>query len=321
MSNRLCPNPGSIWKWGLWLALCAWLCWLFRDRWQDLASGVFLPSGPFWGLVLAMVLMPLNWGLETWKFRILLGPEARLPPGRLVRSVLAGVAMSMTLPNRLGESLGRLAVFPVWLRGAALSASVTGSMLQMAWILAGGLLAVGWSGGGRPALMSLVFPAASWWWPAALLGGAILAALFIAPLREVLCSSWRHFKKSLGIARVTGAALVGLCRYGTFILQYVCLLRYAGADGEGADLLVFAALVFFIQSVLPLPPAVGWVGRLQLAVLMSGWAGIQPGQAVLASLLLWTLNLFLPALPGTAFVMKNYPETALSDVEILPDRA
>lgn len=314
------PGLGRLLRWGLWLSLTGWLCWMFRDRWQDVLSTTALPTGPLWALALAIVLMPLNWGLEMWKFRILLGPEVRPPLSHLLRSVLGGITLSMTLPNRLGESIGRLAVLPAAWRGAGLSASLTGSLLQMIWILAGGMMAIAWGEGTAWARILESLPAFSWWLPVVTLALALSAVLAIRPLRGILLSSWAHFKKSLGFERVTAAALTGLLRYGTFILQYLILLRFAGAASRLEDGIFFAALVFFCQSVLPLPPAIGWVGRLQLAVLVSGWAGIHAGQAMFASLLLWMINLFLPGILGAAMLWRSKPETALSDAQILPDR-
>ena len=59
-------------------------------------------------LITAVLLVPLNWGLETQKWRELMHRIEAIPFGLAYKAVLAGVAFSVITPNRIGEYGGRI---------------------------------------------------------------------------------------------------------------------------------------------------------------------------------------------------------------------
>jgi len=293
------------------------MCYGLWDRWEAVGWPDAIRAESWWLLLVGLLLMPINWGLETWKYRILLGEGVTADLRQLWRGVLSGVALSMTLPNRMGELGGRLICLPTAERAAGLSASLTGSALQLCWISGGGLAVL--LAGKLPvtALRAGLPDSASRILPFLLLAMVLIMIRFFPAVRGLLAGAWEHFRKYLAFARVTKAAAAGLLRYGVFVLQYVCLLRFYGVDAPTVELMNFAALVFFLQSVLPLPPAIGWLGRLQLALLVGGWMEIGASQAVFASLTLWTINLFLPGLMGVVLLIQSHHPKPLTHVQVL----
>jgi hypothetical protein len=261
-------------------------------------------SSIWWYLVPAAMLMPLNWGLESLKFKVLLRTEAAGGLRRLTRVVLGGIASSLLLPNRIGETAGRALCLPASLRANSVSASLLGSAFQMIWTLLLGacvLLGLEWS--------SLNWDHRIWMGtPFWLLAVAIflLALWTLVPthIRPFMQEVWMHVKATLRFKVATLGMLLGLLRYGVYVLQFALLLRFAGAEGTLQSLMALASVVFLFQSVLPLPPALGWVGRLQLAILAGTFWEMGVAVAVTASLLLWFINLFLPGLAGAWYLSR-----------------
>jgi hypothetical protein len=293
------------------------MLYVFRDRWGTVDWPDTIRLESWWLLLFGLLLMPLNWGLETWKYRILLGEGVTADFRQLWRGVLSGVALSMTLPNRMGELGGRLICLPAAERAAGLSASLSGSALQLFWIGGGGLAVLITGKLPLAALRAGLPDSAYRFLPFLLLVIVLIMIRFLPAIRGLLAGAWTHFRKNLAFARVTKAAAAGLLRYGVFVLQYALLLRFCGAGVPAGELMYFAVLVFFFQTVLPLPPALGWFGRLQLALLVSGLTGIGASQAVGASLCLWTINLFLPGLVGAFFLFQNQREKTTRHEQVL----
>ncbi len=293
---------------GLFLILTTGFVMVVRERldadiWPLNMEGWSL-SWP--SLVLALLLVPVNWGLEMKKFHVLLGEPGTIPRKRTCQSVLAGITVSMFLPNRMGEFAGRMLFFPVGQRPGVVSATITGSFLQTIWITLIGLSVVLFS-----RQLAMVWELVHWNWPMMLICISIpLIGLILVRYNAILNRFFKqaieHFRNILGIAAVTTAGGWALLRYATYSYQFVLLLYFVGEDQPIAQLFIFAFTIFFLQTVLPLPPALGWMARIQFAVLLGGIMMIDPVQAAAATLLLWFMNLLIPGMiGGTILFSKN----------------
>ncbi|RYY96353.1 MAG: hypothetical protein EOO11_13665, partial [Chitinophagaceae bacterium] len=96
--------------------LFAWLLYSIRGQvlrqphlaasWREV-TGAF-GSGRAAYLVAIVGLMGVNWGLEAAKWRLLVAPVQPVGFWNALRAVLSGVSFSVTMPNRIGEYLGRM---------------------------------------------------------------------------------------------------------------------------------------------------------------------------------------------------------------------
>ena len=83
--------------------------------------------------------MPVNWGLETEKWRRLLRPELVLSFRRARAGIFTGISVSLFTPNRIGEYGGRLLLIPAAKSWLGLAATLIGNMAQWVVLLLGGL--------------------------------------------------------------------------------------------------------------------------------------------------------------------------------------
>src|SRR5262249_6990083 len=67
-----------------------------------------LQGSESWKCWAVAVMMLLNWGLEACKWRLLLWPLEKISFGRSFKAILAGVALALNTPNRIGEYGGRV---------------------------------------------------------------------------------------------------------------------------------------------------------------------------------------------------------------------
>jgi len=63
-------------------------------------------------LVLGLLLIAVNWGLEAWKWMISVRTFYPVKFLQAFKAVLSGVSFSVTMPNRVGEYLGRIVYLP-----------------------------------------------------------------------------------------------------------------------------------------------------------------------------------------------------------------
>lgn len=123
-----------------------------------------------------------------------------------------------------------------------------------------------------------------------------------------------HFRNILGNGAVTSAWAWALLRYVTYCSQFALLLYFVGLVSPIGDAYVFIISFFFLQTILSLPPALGWLARIQVAVIQGGVFTIYPILAIAGSLILWLLNLVLPSLPGGFFLLDQNLYKHLKDV-------
>lgn len=257
-------------------------------------------------MLAAVALMPLNWLTEAFKWRLLIAHLQTLNIWQSIKSVLAGLAVSMLTPNRVGDFAGRIALLKPENRTAGAMSAFVGGYAQMLAIAVLGVMAFGF----RPALPDFLAVAAGHHaltmsvllvFVAVLSGFYFAAKLMAARFRF---SRWPWLERFIGAAGLHSnnqlAAAFGLsaCRSLIFMLQLWLMLAAAGVHLEVAEAFCSIALMYCFVSVVPTFALVEWGVRGSIALLFI--AG-QPTQIVTATTVLWIVNVAVPAAVG-AFV-------------------
>ena len=100
-------------------------------------------------LIGILLLMPINWLLETWKWQRLVRGVEGISFGRSIKAVMAGVTVGTLTPNRAGEFAGRILFVSPENRAKASYLTIFGDTGQFcATVIFGiaGLLMIGTSG-------------------------------------------------------------------------------------------------------------------------------------------------------------------------------
>jgi len=100
-----------------------------------------------------------------------------------------------------------------------------------------------------------------------------------------------------------GSILLSLSAASMFtsLFQFVLFIRAAGADIPVFSGMLAALLTFFLKGAIPISVGSLGVGEWA-AVFCLGGLGVMPSVAVASSLLLFTLNVFIPSLIGLPFI-------------------
>lgn len=326
--EQLLRHPG----WGPWLKLALFAALaaalvhqvIHRQDWTEAWHAMQQSGAPGrWPLVLVVLLLvPLNWGLEAEKWRRLVSPLERLRFGQAFAATLSGITLGLFTPNRIGEYGGRIWYLSPGRRMAAVPLSLMGSWAQL---LVTGILGalcgvlfyyrftrdLAWPSIHQPlawllaiGLLSLLALGAYLWFPR-----------WIPHLRH--WTLWKRLPKSfrppLGLLEMLSPALLGQAfalsgaRYVVFAAQYLILLRVFDLPlGMGQGFVALGTL-FLMQSILPSLSAFEWLKRGKLALLVFGVFIPESAHAELsilaASTGLWAINLVLPALLGYGLLL------------------
>ena len=266
-------------------------------------------------LLAAIALMPLNWLLETHKWQILTSHLQHLNVGTSLKSVLAGLAVSMLTPNRVGDFAGRIAWLKPENRTAGTMSAFMGSCAQMIAIALLGTLAFCF----QPVLPDFLGLFARNFTTTAVvlvvLAMTVCGIYFFIGvaaarfrfgrwpwLERFVQAAGQHTKQQLFTALV-----LSICRTVVFIFQLYLMLKSMGVDLSAADAFRSIALMYCFVSVVPTFALAEWGVRGSMALLFIAPLGGLPTQIVAATVILWLINVASPAAIGA--VLFVLPET------------
>jgi hypothetical protein len=263
-------------------------------------------------VLLAAVLLPVNWGVEAAKWQFLSKKIEKISFLKAYRAVMVGLTLGFVTPNRVGDYAGRILTMHQDNRSDAIGAILLGRLCQLyATVLVG-------SGAIAYFVFKFYVPLAS---PEGLsvgigllfMNGWALALLFsvrgaIQFLERIpVVKRWVHFFAVVG--QYSGAELrkvlwISGIRYLVFLVQFALLLWAFGVRLSPEEYVWGVAGTFLLKSVVPSINALADIGMRELSAMhFFGMMGQDPLLVLGASLSLWALNIALPSLLGLIFVL------------------
>jgi len=261
-----------------------------------------------WMMVLAIALMPGSWILEAKKWKLLMRPALKMSFRRALGAVLGGLSLSLFTPNRIGEYGGRILFVPAKYNWRAVIATLVGSFAQNLANVAFGLIA-----GIAFLVYSDVIPHAmrtGLGVLTVLILGIGVIVYFKIPILSIwvekfkppswLRKPWRALKYLQQITTRDLSIALGfsLAKYVVFSTQFVLLLLYFGVEIPVFWIFCGVAVMYLMQTSVPLPPFVDVVARSELAVLLWASFNVNELSVLAASFFIWVINLLIPAFFG-----------------------
>ena len=290
-------------------------------------------------LVLAVALLPFNYFLETYKWRLLINPfYPNITFLTCLKAVLVGTGLGLFTPNRVGEYVGRLGALSPKHRYEAATATLINRLTQLIATLFFGFLGLLYTAyfvyfnasaqniynydlnirltalASLILLIVLIFFAViltrkynfSWINLIRLIKKKRYLHLFLRYLPFII----RIIRGGLRIRRkvILTSILLALIRYSIFSTQYVLLLMAFGVTLFPALCYALVAVIFLLKSFIP-SMALAELGiREALAIYVFSFVNVPFLPVVQATFALYIVNLFMPALVGTIIMpqwMKN----------------
>ena len=272
-------------------------------------------SGNLHWLVIAIVLMPINWAFETLKWNTLVRNFEHLSFFKAYRGILSGITFSLFTPNRVGEYGGRILIVQSENNWKAVIATLVGSFCQMLVLISIGFVGLLFFAGKFLDVEPLVLRGMMFL--GILLIGIMLFCFYnidlIIPIvkRLPFVHRLKRFVKHIVMLKnytsreLTTALGYGLLRYLVYSFQYYLILRFFGI--EVPLLMGFASIatIFLLQTSIPLPPIIGLLTRGQIALFVWEHYTAQQSDILAATFGLFLLNLIIPAILGLFIIIST----------------
>ena len=268
----------------------------------------------------SLILMPLNWGMETLKWQKSL---QRFYSDTCFRKawegVWAGLATGIFTPNRWGEYAGRIAFIPSGYRLEAAIYLFADRFCQLIITVWAGWVAVEWMTLFRVDFLHALIPGAQWvipWirWSCRTLGILLFLLVLFPPQKLPVNMLGPGFKPWLLKAQNalkkldTGLlwTLLGLStmRYIVFSIQYLLLMSAFGSEISYSLSFAIISIIFLIKSLVPAITLTELGVRESIALYVMGMASISASTAFNSTFFLYMINLLIPSLIGLIFVYR-----------------
>lgn len=271
-----------------------------RDWWTALTARFITGDGVYLFL-LTCLLIPLNWGIEAFKWQRMIGRIEQLGFLTAFRAVLGGVTVSMFTPNRIGEFAGRVLVLEHDHRVQGAIVTVAQSFSQSLVTLLAGTIALALQTapeGYRLAPLLVLLVTISTFSGLLYFGFGPIAGRLS---RFGMLNKWRRQLAPLAdytFRELAIVLLLSFLRYAVFVFQFYLLLRFFSVGVELPTAVTRIALIYLSGLWIPSFSFTEPLTRAGMAIVLFHDVTLQTEEVVFATSALWLLNLMLPALAG-----------------------
>jgi len=258
-------------------------------------------KGSWFVLTIAICLVPVNWILESIKWRTLINHFQSFNLKQAIFSVLSGVSLAIMTPGRIGEYGGRLIGIRKRNQPKAILANLISSLSQNIINVGVGLIGTllflqRFMPLQQSIFLSLIFISTC------IITIMLLVYFRIDLLQGILnyLPNWKWIDKirnsvdtfkdldSSSLFKIMG---ISFMRYSTYLTQYVLLVIFFGVTDDISFAILGVATIFFFQSNLPLPPALSVLARGEMAIFLWSVFTTNILGIIAASFSLWIINL------------------------------
>ena len=283
-----------------------------EKSWKTISSSFKSPKILY--LVATFLLMIVNWGIEAFKWKLLVRRIQPVSYSTAFKAVLSGTSFSVTTPNRVGEYLGRVLYMNEGNRLKAVALTIAGSMSQLIVTLFMGITGffILQRRIGDSHVLSPV-------WVKAIVYSVLILLLVLTVFYFRLSGIIRWVDRLPGIKKYAWLlraleefnatmmlqllSLSGL-RFLVFVIQYYLLFRLYNVDVSWWQGLWAVSVSFLVMAVIPtiaLFTDLGLRGEVSLKLI-----GLFSGNSLgiwLTAVNIWFINLIIPALAGSLLIL------------------
>lgn len=267
-------------------------------------------------LTCLFILMAANWGIEAFKWRLLMSPVQKVSFFTAVRAVLSGLSLSLFIPNGIGEYAGRTVYMEEGNRLRSVALNVAGSMAQLIVTLVAGLISLLYlrnnTWGGLPQVQGLSGLWLNGVFSMIALGTLILIVTYfrlswLALLLEKIPFVNKYKLIIEGLENfewkyLTRILILSAIRFCAFTVQYIVVLKLMHVNIDFTNALCTTSVLFLVLAILPTIPFADIGIRSQVATQLFGLLTNNIFGIIATTACIWFVNLIIPSVAGTLFI-------------------
>ncbi len=271
-------------------------------KWHEFRVLVFEKTS-VWGILLLLSLGVANRLLEILKWQNLVAFIEPISIGESTKQVLGALTAGIFTPNGLGEYAGKALFFEKAKAKTIIFLNLICNGVQMILTIVFGLIGL--------------FVIGYWNWALVVIG-LLLGLLLVCFLSKNIRIKGYSIQKLLDkineipkpIHRKNNLLAIG--RYLVFSHQYYLLFLAFGVDLPYLTMISTIAVVYFLASSLPSFQFLDFAVKGSVAVFFFGELGVNEWIVVFIATLMWLLNVVLPVIIGSYFVLAFRLKSAAS---------
>ena len=266
-------------------------------------------------LILVLVMMPINWGIESYKWQLTTGQIEQVSYITAIKSVFSGICAGNVAPGRAIEFLAKIVFFKPENRLSITILHFINGMFQMLITVTFGLISIAYKLSEANNSLQIVY--------FTLIGGVLMLVFFswailnpaeiqsklkfIPWFKSMDGGQKLHFSKEIVIKLIT----LSVIRYATFTSQFY--LIYHALCPETSVLVAFTSIAayFMLTSVIPMISYIEPAIRAAIAIFVFNNTSDNAVSVVLASTFVWLINVVIPSIIGYIIILKEKIEIKL----------
>lgn len=277
-------------------------------------NSLFQVNLSFWWLLLVVLgLTFLNWFTESLKWQLLIKKLQSLPIKICIKGVLSGITVGIVTPNRMGEFGGRILILDRKNRVSGVFATLLGGYSQLLITICGGLIGLSFYLNKFPNQIPFNLNHTMFFLICLVV---VCLCLFVYFRIEIFMQLVEYFIKQekkkrflyflkdyskIELFKVLGLSFL---RYLVFTCQFYLALKFFNVQINYFDALMAISVVYFLLAVTPVISLFEFSVRSSVAVLILSVFSPLIISIISASILLWFVNVAIPALVGSVTLIK-----------------
>jgi len=263
--------------------------------------------------VVVLLLMLINWGIEAYKWKYAVNELEKVTYNKALQTIFSSVAIGIFTPNRVGEIVGRVLFLKKSKIWEATFISTVNSIAQLLVTIITGLLALPFF------ILKIIskYNIHIYMILFSLIICAILLYLYynIALLSKLSRWKWLQNKekfimqinvfKTFSRRKLSNLLLYSLLRYIVFGIQFILIMKVFSINMNLTESIIIIPIYFLFITIIP-TFALSEIGvRCSVSIYIISLYGLTQGEwhinLLLATTLLWLINIFIPAIIGSFF--------------------
>lgn len=261
-------------------------------------------------LTLSILLIPVNWGIESYKWQLITKPVEAISYRTAMKSVYSGICVGNLAPARATEFLAKILFFKVENRPTIALLHFANGMFQLCMTIFLGIAALVY----KLKNSELISHEHLW-----LIGGGSIAlvcfcAFFVIKFDKfqvwVMKRLRKKFEGQTLPYRFNNDLIIKLfflsfIRYVVFVVQFILILKLFYEGNLSLPLLSSIFIYFLLTTALPMFSLIEAAVRAAIALLVFAGLNIPESTLIISAVILWMLNIVVPSVIGYFIIIKE----------------
>jgi hypothetical protein len=263
-----------------------------------------------YGLLLACLsLVPVNWGIESYKWQQITSSVEPLSLGKAMRSVYSGLCVGNFAPGRATEFLAKILFFKPENRPAITLLHFANGMFQLSITILLGLFSLLYK------LQQIAGISTGFLYFIITFSLILLLLFFFFIIKFDTVQKWiilrfnkspeKEISYSFSTTLILKLLFFSLFRYFIFGFQFILILKLFYNGPVTTDLLASVTIYFLLTTILPMISFVEAAIRAAIALIVFRDFQIPEVALIISAVLLWLINIVLPSIAGYVIILKE----------------